>query len=420
MNAPAPRASQPARLNPSRRRARIAVLVAAVVGVGYCGLIAYLVTNQVELIFRPVRTLTLIAHSLDLRPEPVALTGARRTPLVAWLVRAGDEATHPYWIVYLHGNDATRASDGNVTRYHQLRSLGLNVLAVEYPGYADVPGEPSEAGLVEAARAAFDHLRRDRGIEGRRIAIYGWSLGSGAAVPLAAGADEAATILEGAFSSVLRRAQAEYPYLPIGLMVRHTFLSEDAIGATGSPTLFLHSPEDAIIPFSDGQRLFGRAREPKELVSLRGGHITPNLDDEDRYLQAVRDFLHTRAGWVLARPKRGVGVALRALIDSQGVQPGLAEYARMRVEGEAAWNLAEYELTHVGRRLALEERYDAAIAVLRANAAVFGSSPLVFYHLGRAYAAADDDAHAREAWQRSLRLDASAGNPSHQALAALP
>src|SRR5262245_17996480 len=126
---------------PKRRRWLPWLLGAAGVGLlAYVGLIVYLVVHQTDLIFRPRRTMAIVAASLGLEPERVVLRGASGTPLVAWRIRAGAPETHPYWIVYLHGNDATRASDGNVTRYHQLRSLGLNVLAPEYPGYADLGG----------------------------------------------------------------------------------------------------------------------------------------------------------------------------------------------------------------------------------------------------------------------------------------
>ncbi len=394
-------------------------LVAAAAGLlaGYVALIAYLVVNQTNLIFRPRRTLAMITSTLALAPEPVALRGATGVATVAWRVRATTDS--PYWIVFLHGNDATRASDGNVTRYHQLRSLGVNLLAPEYPGYADVAGEPSERGLFDAARAAYDELRRNEGIDGRRIAIYGWSLGTGAAVPLARDVDEAALIVEGAFSSVLRRAQATYPYLPIAWMVSHPFLSEDAIGAAGSPILFLHSPEDTIIPYDDGRRLFERARAPKRFVSLAGGHVTPNMDDEDKYLASVHAFLTKEAGWTLTPPRRSTAVAVRAAFVQGGVHAALDTYARCRAEGDATWNLAEYELAHVGRRLVNEKQVDAAIAILRANIRAFPDSATAQVHLARAYEAADDPARAREAYSRSLTLDGSPGNPSHAALAAL-
>jgi tetratricopeptide (TPR) repeat protein len=107
------------------------------------------------------------------------------------------------------------------------------------------------------------------------------------------------------------------------------------------------------------------------------------------------------------------------VLDREGVQPALDAYARWRAEGPGVWNLSEYEVEHVGRRLVREKRYDAAIAVLKANTGVFADSPLALYHLGRAYAAADDDEQARLTFERSLRLEASPDNPSHAALAAL-
>ena len=48
----------------------------------------------------------------------------------------------------------------NVRRYDQLRRLGVNMLAVEYPGFGGVAGRASEAGMHAAAAAAYDHLRR--------------------------------------------------------------------------------------------------------------------------------------------------------------------------------------------------------------------------------------------------------------------
>jgi fermentation-respiration switch protein FrsA (DUF1100 family) len=394
------------------------VAAAAALLVGYVGLIAYLAIYQTDLIFRPRRALAMIPSTLGLSPQPVALRGANGFATVGWRMRAAGDS--PYWVVFLHGNDATRASDGNVTRYHQLRSLGVNVLAPEYPGYADVTGAPSQTGLLAAARAAYDALRRVDGVDGRRIAIYGWSLGTGGAVPLARDVDEAALIVEGAFSSVLRRAQAAYPYLPITWMVNHPFLSEDLIDAAGSPILFLHSPEDAIIPYEDGQRLFERARSPKQFVSLTGGHITPNLDDEDKYLTSIHTFLSKQAGWTLTPPRRSLAVAVRAAYATGDVTAALDTFARCRAEGDAVWNLAEYELAHVVRRLIVDERFEAAIALARANVRAFPGSATAQVMLARAYEAADDPARAREAYSRSLALDNSPGNPSHGALASLP
>lgn len=386
----------------------------------YGGMIAYLVIAQDALIFKPPARAPLHASSLGLDPQRVLLNGREALSTIAWRIDAPGGTPSPYWIVYLHGNDATISSGGNVTRYHQLRSLGVNLLAPEYPGFGDVGGRPSERGLQAAARAAYDYLRRTLGLEGARIAIYGWSLGSGGAIPLARDVDEAALIVEGAFTSVLRRAQAAYPFLPISRMVRHPFHSEDAVDAVGSPILLLHSPEDAIIPFEDGRRLYDRARPPKRLVELTGGHVFPNLDDADRYLTAVHAFLTGEAGWTLEPPRRSVGVALRRELDARGLDAAIAAYHRWRAEGPSRWNLSEYELDYVGWRLRKDKAFDAAIAILRLNAEQFPDSPLAWAALGAALADADRAGDARQALSRSIRLDPSAANPSHRTLARVP
>ncbi len=247
-----------------------------------------------------------------------------------------------YWVLFLHGNAASISSSANVRRYDQLRQLGLDVLAVEYPGFGDVGGTASEAGMHAAARAAYDHLRRVDGVPASHIVIYGWSLGTGAAVPLARDVDETALIVEGGFTSVLARAAEQHPFMPVSWLLQHPFKSDEAIAATHSATLFLHSPEDTIIPFPHGEAMFAKAAEPKRLVRLAGGHIYPNAEDADRYSAAIHDFLSEVVHWPVTTPRRSAGVAVAAALDRGGIEAALAAWRTAVSEGEPRWNLAEY------------------------------------------------------------------------------
>ena len=406
-----------------RRPVRVVGDVASLAVLGYAGALAYLYVYQVDLVFRPPPTGALYTASLGLAPEQVRVTGDDGLSTIAWRVRARSAADggapSPYWVLFLHGNAAAISSSPNVRRYHQLRQLGLNVFAVEYPGFGDAGGTASEAGLHAAARAAFQHLRRIDGVPANRIVIYGWSLGTGAAVPLARDVDEAALIVEGGFTSVLARAQEQYPFMPVGWLLLHPFRSSDAIADTGSATLFLHSPDDAIIPFHHGEAMFAKAAEPKRLVRLAGGHIYPNAEDADRYAAGIHDFLRDAIGWTPAAPRRSAGVAVANALASGGVEAALAAWRTALAEGEPRWNLAEYELQYVARQCTLTDRHDAAIALLRANRDRFPGSPLAWYELGRALAAADQQDDARRALRRSLALEPGARNPSHAVLARL-
>lgn len=92
---------------------------------------------------------------------------------------------HPT-IIFFHGNAATRAFHARILHYGAFSSrLRANVLAIDYRGFADSTGQPSEAGLVRDGRAAWDWLIA-QGAKEEDILIMGHSLGTGVASQLGA------------------------------------------------------------------------------------------------------------------------------------------------------------------------------------------------------------------------------------------
>jgi uncharacterized protein len=400
-----------------RRPVRFVGDVAILALLAYAGLVAYLYAYQIELVFRPPSTGSLYMASLALAPERLLVADDHGLATEAWRIHAmtADGTPSPYWVLFLHGNAAAISSGPNVRRYDQLRQLGLNVLAVEYPGFGEVGGAASEAGMHAAARAGYEHLRRGEGAAASQIVIYGWSLGTGAAVPLARDVDEAALVVEGGFTSVLARASEQHPFMPVAWLLQHPFRSDEAIAGTRSPTLFLHSPDDTIIPFRHGETMFAKASEPKRLVRLAGGHIYPNAEDADRYQTAIHDFLADVLHWTVAPTRRSAGVAVAQAL-TRGVGPALATWHGALADGEPRWNLAEYELQYVARQCTLHDHHEAAVALCRANRDRFPRSPLAWYELGRALNAAGHRDDARRALRRSIALEPATRNPSHEIL----
>jgi uncharacterized protein len=356
-------AFRPRRATPTRWILRTLGALVALGAIAYVGVIAWLMWHETALIFRPRTDITTLAQSYGLQPARVELPGAGGSAGLAWEVRRadGDESC---WALYFHGNNANLTSRGNVTRYDQLRSLGLNVFAPEYPGFGELPGVPSERGATDVGQTAYAYLRGVKHVPADRIVIYGWSLGSGVAIPVASQVPEAALILEGAFTSVMRRAQAIYPYLPIRWMVRNPFLSEDHISAVHAPVLVLHSPDDVVVPIGDGRRLFALANAPKQFVELRGGHITPNLEDEDRFLGGISGFLRAHTACSVQEPRRSIGRALNAILRERGLDAAIAEYRRITTTSERdRYNLAGYELTYLASQLEDHEHARDAQAI---------------------------------------------------------
>jgi fermentation-respiration switch protein FrsA (DUF1100 family) len=258
--------------------------------VAYLGAIVYLVTQETAIVFSPGRPLG------DLRPktpfEQVWVNGTKGPRQLAWVMRTAVESDTRPWVIYLHGNDANIATRMNILHYERLWKLGLNVIAPEYRGFGGVEGVPSEAGVNADARGSYEYLRQQQRVDPRRIVIYGWSLGSAVAVDLASNVDEAAVILEGAPASLVAIGQRRYPFFPIRLLIRNPFESILKIDKLRSPVLFLHSPEDVIIPIEEGRRLFAAAAQPKHWVEVAGGHVYA-AEKDPGFFPAVRTFLQS-------------------------------------------------------------------------------------------------------------------------------
>jgi fermentation-respiration switch protein FrsA (DUF1100 family) len=277
---------------PSRtRKAIIALGLLAVLGYGAA--VVRLMTQETELIFRTA------AAKADTRPSfpytQIELPRADGARQFAWRMERDHTGTNGHgaglWVLFLHGNASTVASRMNVKHYTRLRELGLNVLAAEYRGYNGLDGVPSEAGVLADARAAYDYLRNREAVPAERLVIFGWSLGAAIAVQLAAAVESRGVVLEGAPASIVDTGADRYPLFPVRLIIRNPFHAIEKVGAIRAPLLFLHSPEDDVVPFAQGRKLYDAATAPKTFVEVRGGHIEASEVDRDVFYGAVRTFI---------------------------------------------------------------------------------------------------------------------------------
>jgi dipeptidyl aminopeptidase/acylaminoacyl peptidase len=286
----------PRRLRPARALFNLAAAILVV----YVAAAVWLMTQETRLVFRAGSTLG------STRPAPpmtqVEIQRQDGLRQFGWEVRRASDGAAAPWVLFLHGNAGSIGSRVNIARYEQLRSLGLNVMAPEYRGFGGLDGVPSEPAVYADARAGYEHLRQKLGVPPERIAIYGWSLGAAVAVDLAAQVPEAAVILEGAPASLVAIGQSQYPFFPIRLLMRNPFHAVDKVDRIKAPMLFLHSPDDRVIPISEGRRLFDAARTTKKFVEVRGGHVNAAEADADTFLASIGALLND-ARLVLSPPQ---------------------------------------------------------------------------------------------------------------------
>jgi uncharacterized protein len=281
-----PERRQQPRWRPRPLRLLLGLLLVA--AMGYAAAVLYLITQETRLVFQAGRTLS--AGRPDFPYEQIDVPRSDGARQFAWIMRSRD-ADDGTWVLFLHGNAATIAARVNIAHYSELRRLGLNVMAPEYRGFAGLDGVPTEAVLAEDARAAYDYLRTTRQVAASRIVIYGWSLGAAVAVGLASETEQGAVILEGAPASLVDIGQRRYPFFPVRLLMRNPFESVQRIRRVRAPILFLHSPEDAVIPIQEGRRLYDAAAGEKTFIEVRGGHVDATNLDTERFYGAIRAFL---------------------------------------------------------------------------------------------------------------------------------
>lgn len=223
--------------------------------------------------------------------ETVSLRTEDGVDLHAWWLPVADARAS---LIFFHGNA------GNISHrlesLAQFRELGLSVLILDYRGYGQSEGRPSEDGLRLDARAAWDHVRRVRDVSAERIVLFGRSLGSAVASELAREHPPGALMLESPFRSVPAMAQAAYPFLPARWLTRMDYANEDYVREVAAPTLVVHSRDDEIIPYEQGRAVFEAAAGPKAMLTLSGGHNTAFLESRARYIEGLDRFLRDKAG----------------------------------------------------------------------------------------------------------------------------
>ncbi|MBR0718171.1 alpha/beta hydrolase [Bradyrhizobium liaoningense] len=188
-------------------------------------------------------------------------------------------------ILFFHGNGDSLA--GLSGRFRRITADGTGLVALSYRGYAGSSGAPTEDGLLRDGAAAYSFAAAR--YEPQRLVLWGFSLGTGVAVALASEHPIGRLILEAPYTSLVDVAASHFRFVPVRLLMRDRFHSDERIASVTAPLLIMHGALDQTIPIAFGERLFTLAREPKRFVRIdRGGH-----NDLDGFgaIEAARRFI---------------------------------------------------------------------------------------------------------------------------------
>jgi fermentation-respiration switch protein FrsA (DUF1100 family) len=230
---------------------------------GYLGIGALMYFAQRSLMYFPDRARTPPAVAGFPQAEEVMLDTADGERVIAWHVPPrGDKPL----VLYFHGNGG--ALNLRVDRFRRIVAEGFGLLALSYRGYGGSTGKPTEAGLIEDARAAYAYAAERY----PRITLWGESLGTGVAVALAAEKPVTHLILDAPYTSTVDVAANLYWFLPVRLLMKDQFRSDLRIQQVKAPVLIMHGEADDIIPIRYGERLLAMVPGQKQMVRFKDGY----------------------------------------------------------------------------------------------------------------------------------------------------
>lgn len=215
-----------------------------------------------------------------------------------WLVPAvGRTAPGPV-VIYTHGNG--ELIDQAVLGLEAYQRWGVSLALLEYRGYGQSDGEPSEAALVADALVFYDQVAARPEVDPSAIILHGRSLGGGIATAVAAQRPARALILASTFTSI---ADLAWRLGLPGFLVRDPFDSLDRLPKVRAPIFISHGRADEVVPFAHGEALAARAGVPLFVQSC--GH---NDCEGPAYWAAVGVFLEAH-GVVSASARSRSGVS---------------------------------------------------------------------------------------------------------------
>ena len=193
-------------------------------------------------------------------------------------------------VLYFHGNTGSLRRWGKQAA--RFTRLGHAVLMPDPRGYGKSTGPMSEVALHADAQAWYERLKQV--FQEKDIVVYGRSLGSGLATPVAANNRPRSLLLETPFANLYDVAYSYLRILPYRLLLRYPFRNDKAIRRVKCPVFIFHGKRDTVVPYHSALKLYSLVPSsvPREMFTFSKGHHS-DLHRFARFNRAMERILRS-------------------------------------------------------------------------------------------------------------------------------
>lgn len=271
--------SKPAKSDSSIFSKRSIMMLLVYLFVIYAAVAAGLFLLQKQLIYFPVPS----NFSSDLEMAPGMenrIFSVNGESIQVFVVNPGQSRA----MIYFGGN-AESVINNAPAFYNHLS--GITVYLVNYRGYSESSGTPSEQGFYADADAIFEILNQQH----QQISIMGRSLGSGVATYLASRQQIEKLILITPYDSVLNLAKKRFPIFPVAWLLREKYESIDRVNQIKAPTLVILAEHDYIVHHGSSNNLIAEFNPDQIQVKMIPQSDHNTISSHREYLLIIQDFL---------------------------------------------------------------------------------------------------------------------------------
>ncbi|XP_042624749.1 lysophosphatidylserine lipase ABHD12-like [Cyprinus carpio] len=222
--------------------------------------------------------------------------------------------------IYLHGNGGNRSAPHRIGIANVLSAVGYHALVMDYRGFGDSTGEPTEAGLTTDAVYLYNWVKARSG--NSLVCVWGHSLGTGVTTNTAVklleqGKQFDGIILEGAFLTgrgardrpiehPFKWFYWKFPYIQFFLFnpLKNNILvfpTDENLQKLRTPLMILHAQDDHLVPFASAQEIYRIAKKAQnsdervKLVRFDGslGYLHNGLYKDPGLPNIIREFVQS-------------------------------------------------------------------------------------------------------------------------------